>query len=156
MPPVTLSLPDPETCHADLHVPMQPAVRLALPLGLTPVSAGFPSPADDYEDRRLDINDYLIRNPISTFFFPVQGDSMQGAEIFEGDMLVVDRSITPMHGHIVVAFINGERLVKRLSCRRGGVTLLAENAAYPPLVLTEGAELVIWGVVIGKFKRLPA
>lgn len=128
---------------------------MALPLGLTPVSAGFPSPAEDYEDKRLDISDYLVRNPVSTFFFPVQGDSMQGAEIFDGDILVADRRVAPRHGHIVVAFINGDRLVKRLDRKGGCVALVAEHPAYPTLELSEGAELEIWGVVIGKFKRLP-
>lgn len=137
-----------------LHPALSPA-PMALPLGLTPVSAGFPSPAEDYEDKRLDVNDYLVRNPVATFFFPVQGDSMQGAEIFNGDILVVDRSVSPQHGHIVVAFINGERLVKRLHRKGARVALVAEHPAYPPLELTEGAELEIWGVVIGKFKRLP-
>lgn len=127
-----------------------------IPLGLTPVSAGFPSPAEDYADKRLDINDYLVRNPVSTFFFPVRGDSMQGAEIFDGDILVVDRSVRAQHGHVVVAFVNGERLVKRLHCRGGRLALLAENPAYPALEVAEGSELEIWGVVIGKFKRLPA
>lgn len=126
-----------------------------IPLGMTPVSAGFPSPAEDYADRRLDINDYLVRNPVSTFFFTVRGDSMQDADIDDGDILVVDRSIEPAHGHIVVAFVNGERLVKRLYRRGGRVALLAENKAYPPLVLTEGAEMEIWGVVIGLAKRIP-
>lgn len=136
--------------------PFLDALKRTWPLGLTPISAGFPSPAEDYADRRLDINEYLVRNPVSTFFFSVQGDSMQGAEIFNGDILVVDRSIAPSHGHIVVAFLNGERLVKRLYRRGGRVALVAENAAYPPIELHEGAELVIWGVVVGKFKRIGA
>jgi DNA polymerase V len=127
---------------------------LPLPVDAVKVSAGFPSPAADYEDNRLDINDYLIVNPVSTFFFPVQGDSMQGAEIFDGDVLVVDRSIKPRHGHIVIAFVDGERLVKRLHYRTGRVALVAENPTYPPIELEEGMELVIWGVVTGKFKRL--
>lgn len=127
---------------------------LPLPVDTVKVSAGFPSPAADYEEQRLDINDYLVTNPVSTFFFPVQGDSMQGAEIFSGDVLVVDRSIKPRHGHIVVAFVDGERLVKRLHYRPGRVALVAENPAYPPIELQEGMELVIWGVVTGKFKRL--
>ena len=120
------------------------------------MSAGFPSPAEDYEDKRLDINEYLVRNPVATFFFPVQGDSMQGAGILDGDILVVDRSVTPQHGHIVVAFINGERLVKRLHKRAERIALLAENPDYPALELTGDLELVIWGVVIGKFQRVPA
>lgn len=128
--------------------------RVFIPLGAAKVSAGFPSPAADYEDKRLDINEYLIRNPVSTFFFPVQGDSMQGAEIFDGDILVVDRSIKAMHGHIVIAFVDGERLVKRLHHRDGRVALVAENPAYPTIATHGDMELVIWGVVIGKFKRL--
>lgn len=140
---------------AGLMRPLLSPPLLALPLGLTPVSAGFPSPAEDYEDKRLDINDYLVRNPVSTFYFPVQGDSMQGAEIFDGDILVVDRSVSPRHGHIVVAFINGERLVKRLHRQGGRVALVAEHPDYPTLELNEGAEFEIWGVVVGKFKRLP-
>lgn len=119
------------------------------------VSAGFPSPAADHEERRLDINEYLVRNPISTFFFPVQGDSMEGGQIFDGDVLVVDRSVKASHGSVVVAFIDGERLVKRLWNRGGRVALVAENPAYPPLEIREGSELVVWGVVIGKFRRFP-
>jgi len=141
-----------------LDVPVRAAINppcLRLPLGLTPVSAGFPSPAEDYADKRLDLNQYLVRNPVSTFFFQVRGDSMQDAQIFDGDILVVDRSIEACHGHIVVAFVNGERLVKRLYRRGGRVALLAENKSYPPLVLTEGAEMEIWGVVIGLAKRIP-
>lgn len=134
--------------QADQH-----ACPLHLPIDTVKVSAGFPSPAADYEERRLDINEYLVPNPVSTFFFPVQGDSMQGAEIFDGDILVVDRSINPRHGHIVIAFVNGDRLVKRLYVRNGRVALLAENTAYPVLEMCEGTELVIWGVVTGKFKR---
>lgn len=119
------------------------------------VSAGFPSPAADHEERRLDINEYLVRNPISTFFFPVRGDSMEGGQIFDGDVLVVDRSVKASHGSVVVAFVDGERLVKRLWNRGGRVALVAENPAYPPLEIREGSELVVWGVVIGKFRRFP-
>jgi len=146
-------LPAPED-FPDHRFPFANVLKQALPLGLTPVSAGFPSPAEDYADRSLDINEYLVRNPVSTFFFQVQGDSMQGAEIFDGDILVVDRSVTPQHGHIVVAFLNGERLVKRFFRRGGRVALIAENPAYPAIDLHEGAELVIWGVVVGKFNRI--
>ncbi len=149
----TLSRPEDFPDH---RFPCQDQSPQAFPLGLTPVSAGFPSPAEDYADRSLDINDYLVRNPVSTFFFPVSGDSMEGAEIFNGDILVVDRSIRPVHGHIVVAFLNGERLVKRLHQRGGQVALVAENPAYPTIALNEALELVIWGVVVGKFKRFGA
>lgn len=150
------SASSPVPAFPDALQPRIPATPCPLPLGLAPVSAGFPSPAEDYEDKRLDINEYLIRNPVATFFFPVQGDSMGGAGILDGDILVVDRSVTPLHGHIVVAFINGERLVKRLYKRAERVALLAENTDYPALELTGDLELVIWGVVIGKFQRVPA
>ncbi len=126
---------------------------LRLPCDPGSVSAGFPSPAGDFEELSLDINEYLVRNPPATFFFPVRGDSMEGAEIFDGDVLVVDRSIQARHGHIVVAFVNGERLVKRLHCRAGRVVLMPENPRYPPLEIREGMEFSIWGVVTGKFKR---
>jgi len=135
-------------------VPLPDAPRQYLPIDSTKVSAGFPSPAADYVDRSLDINEYLVRNPVSTFFFPVEGDSMEGAEIFDGDILVVDRSIKASHGHIVVAFVNGERLVKRLYHRAGKVALVAENSKYPPLVIHDGNELTVWGVVVGRFKRM--
>ena len=138
------------------HQPLLNAALCLLPIDSGKISAGFPSPAADYEERRLDINTYLIRNPVATFFFPVEGCSMEGAEIFAGDILVVDRSIAPRHGHIVVAFLNGERLVKRLHHRAGRTALVAENPDYPPLEINEGLELVVWGVVTGKFKRLPA
>lgn len=136
-----------------IFVPLLGAPRLELPLGSVKVSAGFPSPAADYEDRRLDINEYLVRNPVSTFFFAVEGDSMEGAEIFDGDILVVDKSVRPRHGHIVVAFVDGQRLVKRLFRRAGRVALVAENPNYPTLDIHEGQELEVWGVVVGKFKR---
>jgi DNA polymerase V len=137
-----------------IFIPLFDTPRCPLPLDGVKVSAGFPSPAADYEDQRLDINDYLVRNPVSTFFFAVEGDSMEGAEIFAGDILVVDKSIRPRHGHIVVAFVDGERLVKRLYNRAGRTALIAENAVYPALEIREGMELVVWGVVTGKFKRL--
>ena len=99
MPIVPMSSPNfqPETCP-DIRWARNDAPRRYRPLGLVKVSAGFPSPAADYEDRRLDINEYLIRNSVSTFFFPVEGNSMEGAEIFSGDILVVDKSISPKHG----------------------------------------------------------
>jgi len=141
---------------AGVFIPLLAAPRLELPLGAVKISAGFPSPAADYEDRRLDINEYLVRNPVSTFFFAVEGDSMEGVEIFDGDILVVDKSVRPRHGHIVVAFLDGQRLVKRLFRRAGRVALVAENPNYPTLDIHEGQELEVWGVVVGKFKRFGA
>ena len=124
-----------------IFVPLPDAPRRPLPLDGVKVSAGFPSPAADYEDARLDINDYLVRNPVSTFFFAVQGDSMQGAEIFDGDILVVDRSIRARHGHVVVAFINGERLGEAplspwrpssAGCREPGLSGAGDSGRHGP------------------------
>lgn len=146
----------PAICSPECFQWLLPAIDaplLPLPLGMVKVSAGFPSPAADYQDEHLDINQYLVRNAVSTFFFPVEGNSMEGAEIFAGDILVVDRSLRARDGHIVVAFVDGERLVKRLSCRGELIRLLAEHSDYPPLLIREGMEFLVWGVVVGKFKR---
>lgn len=128
--------------------------RRPLPLDVVGLSAGFPSPAADYEEKRLDINEYLVRNPVSTFIFSVAGDSMKGAGIFNGDKLVVDRSVVAGHGDIVVAFVNGERLVKYLYTRDGPVRLAAANPIYPAIEIKEGMDMVVWGVVTGKFTRM--
>ena len=119
----------------------------ARPLFLSGVSAGFPSPADDYLDRRLDLNEHLIKNPAATFFVKVAGDSMTGAGINDDDMLIVDRSLEPASGNIVIAVINGELAVKRLLKKNGNCQLVAENQHYPPLEINEDTPLEIWGVV---------
>ena len=112
------------------------------------VEAGFPSPADDYLEGGLDLNEHLIEHPAATFFLRVSGDSMTGAGIHAGDILIVDRSITPGDGKIVIAAVDGELTVKRL-CRRGGqIRLLSENPRYPPININTGQDLHIWGVVI--------
>jgi DNA polymerase V len=125
---------------------MEP-LRLALPLFANRVPAGFPSPADDYVEDTLDLNQQLVRNPAATFFVRVQGNSMTGAGIFDGDTLVVDRAITPRSGNIVVAVVDGELTVKRLFQRQGKTRLLPENPEFAPIEFTDGQELVIWGVV---------
>jgi len=117
------------------------------PLFLSGVSAGFPSPADDYLDRRLDLNEHLIKNPAATFFVRVAGDSMTGAGINDDDMLIVDRSLEPANGNIVIAVINGELAVKRLLKKNGDCQLVAESQHYPPLDINEDTPLEIWGVV---------
>lgn len=110
-------------------------------------------PAEGYAEKGLDINDYLVRNKASTYFFRVFGDSMVGARIHDGDMLVVDRSIKPKHGHIVLAVINNEYTVKRLYAGNGVIKLHAENPAYPPIRFRENDELQVWGVVVGTVAR---
>lgn len=126
---------------------LEKRVPLELPLFLSKVSAGFPSPADDYLECKLDLNEYLIKKPAATFFVKVVGDSMQEAGIHSGDLMIVDRSIEPSHGKIVVAALDGELTVKRLSCHNGRVQLLPENADYLPIDITEEQDMVIWGVV---------
>lgn len=127
--------------------------RAAYPLSCDKVSAGFPSPAADYTDTELDINDYLVRNKEATFFFVVKGESMRDLHIFDGDLLVVDRSITPVSGNIVIALVNGECVCKQLYSEHGFVELRAGNPAYKTLVPNEDG-LEIWGVVVGTFKRI--
>ncbi|SFU67519.1 LexA family protein [Nitrosospira multiformis] len=138
-----------------LYRAADPAPVCRLPLLLQRIPAGFPSPADEYAEAALDLNTYLIRNKVSTFFFRVMGDSMTGANIHDGDLLVVDRSIEPKHGHIVLAVINNEYTVKRLYHLDGAVELHAENPVYPPIRFQEHDELQVWGVVIGAVSRFP-
>lgn len=125
-----------------------------LPLYLSAVSAGFPSPADDHIERTLDLNEHLIRNKEATFFVRVSGRSMTGVGILDGDILVVDRSIEPMPGKIVVAAVNGELTVKTLVRKSGKVWLAAENPDYAPLEMKDGMECVIWGVVTSAIHAL--
>ena len=119
----------------------------ALPLYATGVSAGFPSPADDYVESALDLNEHLVREPAATFFVRAQGESMVGAGIHDGDLLVVDRSAEITNGKVVIACINGELTVKRYTCREGKVRLAPENPAYKSLYLHEGDDVRMWGVV---------
>ena len=121
-------------------------VRL-FPLYASKVAAGFPSPADDYIESRLDLNEYLVRHKEATFFLRVKGDSMAGANIHDGSLLIVDRAAEPRHGDIVVAVVNGELTVKRLYRRDGLVKLLAESESYPEILIKPESDLVVWGVV---------
>ena len=130
-----------------------------MPTQLTPmyshsISAGFPSPADDYIEDRLDLNALLVNNKAATFFLRVKGDSMLNAGIHHGDIIVVDRSIQPVHRAIVVAVVDGELTVKRLISRGGITELHAENPRYLPIRLQEGQELTIWGVVTSSIHQL--
>lgn len=117
------------------------------PLYSSHVRAGFPSPADDYIETHLDLNAHLIKHPAATFFVIAEGDSMTDAGIQSGDMLIVDKSLPAVHGKIIIAAIDGELTVKRLSRVAGCVYLLPENSKYPPIEITDEQDLVIWGVV---------
>ena len=118
-----------------------------LPFFNTSIPAGFPSPADDYVEQHLDLNDFMIKHPSSTFFVRVEGESMRDAGILSGDMLVVDRSLTPSHGRIVVALLDGEFTVKRLLIEKDHVYLAPENADYSPIKIQPESLFQIWGVV---------
>lgn len=115
------------------------------PLYSCSVSAGFPSPADDHIESKLDLNSHLIKNPSASFFLRVSGESMIGAGINEGDLLVVDRSIPATNGKIVIAAVSGELTVKRLHIGKNGTFLLPENPAYSPITVSD--DTLIWGVV---------
>jgi len=120
---------------------------LQLPLFLTGVQAGFPSPADDYIEKRLDLNELVIQHPTATFFVRVVGDSMNGANMHSGDILVVDRSIEPSNGRVIVAVINGEFTVKRMTVKEQKIILIPENPAYPSIPITPECDFQVWGVV---------
>ena len=128
-----------------------PFIPLALPHFLWKASCGqsrFPSAAQDYEQAELDLNQRFITNPPATFFVTAIGESMIGAGIHPGSTLIVNRALKPKSSSIVVALVDGELIVKRLYKRAGVVKLLSEpEAAYPPIVMQEGQELIIWGVV---------
>jgi DNA polymerase V len=118
-----------------------------------PVSAGFPSPAEDYLEGKLDLNRHLVANPAATFYVRVSGNSMTGVGIFSGDLLVVDRSLEPTPGQIVIAVLNGELTVKRLHVEGNRLFLKAENDSYSPIEVTEFQDLCIWGVVTSAIHR---
>jgi DNA polymerase V len=118
------------------------------------VPAGFPSPAADHTQERIDLNKQLIRNKEATYIFRVKGDSMTGAGIYEGDALLVDRSMDPKHNNIVIAQLNNEFTVKRLYRRGGVVKLIAENPIYPPRLIKEEDDFIVWGVVTNNIHKL--
>lgn len=126
------------------------AKKLHLPLYLAGVQAGFPSPADDFIDKRLDLNEHLIAHPAATFFVRAVGDSMLGAGIHDGDLLIVDRAAEACSGKVVIAAVHGELTVKRLERRGERMLLVPANPDYPAIDVTEGASggegFEIWGV----------
>ena len=121
--------------------------RCELPLFESPVAAGFPSPAEEYVEGRLDLNKFLIKHPAATFFVRVSGESMTGAGIHPGDLLVVDRAVEPTHGKVVIASINSELTVKRLHCKGDTLLLMPENPLFEPLQILEAMNFEVWGVV---------
>lgn len=124
-----------------------------IPFFASPVVAGFPSPANDFIDKRLDLNEFLIAHPAATFFVRAEGDSMNGAGIQDGDYLIVDRAIQARNGMVIVAVLNGEFTVKRLRQSEGMVFLEAENPNYKRLEVTEDMDFEVWGVVTSVIHR---
>ena len=126
----------------------------SIPLFLIKIPAGFPSPAADYVEEGLDLNTYLVKHKAASFYFTVEGDSMIGAGILAGDRVLVDRSIEPKHGHIVVAVISNEFTLKRLYRRHGVVELRPENPVYKAIIVNDDDDLQIWGVVAGVVRKV--
>ena len=129
------------------YLPAFNPAKLRLPLYMSKVPAGYPATADDHIERRIDLNAALVKNKDTTFMVKVKGDSMTGANILDGDMLIVDRSLPAKSGRIVVAAIQGEVTVKRFKIKQGESWLLPENPAYQPMRITAETDCTIWGVV---------
>jgi DNA polymerase V len=132
----------------------QSILRLRIPLFLERVSAGFPSPAEDYIEKTLDLNELCIQHPAATFFVRVQGESMIEAGIFPGDVLVVDRSLDAKHGDIIIASLESEMTVKELHLKPPPVCLLPRNPAYRPILIEDGMVLEVFGVVTNVVRSL--
>lgn len=130
----------------EIYIPDNSTV-IKRPVFMESVSAGFPSPADSYIEGELDLNRHLIKKPASTFFVRVSGDSMTGAGIFSGDLLIVDRAEEAKDKKVVIAVIDGELTVKRMRIKNGRISLVPENDNYTPIEFDESSEVEIWGVV---------
>jgi len=126
---------------------LEPKTELRLPLFISRMPAGFPSPASDYVEQKLDLNEYLIKHPAATYFVRVEGDSMINAGIFENDILIVDRALEARNNDVVVAALNGELTVKRIHYKNDRAFLIADNPDYNPMEITPEMDFNIWGVV---------
>ena len=130
-----------------INSPCLDSLPISIPLFSTAISAGFPSPADDHLEAHLDLNRYLIGQPTATFFMRFEGEPMIESGLYQGDLLIVDRSISPVDGKIVVAAINGDLVVRRLHSNGKSVKLLAENPNCPIICISQDSEFQIWGVI---------
>ncbi len=127
--------------------PFEKRIKNSMPLFMAKISAGFPSPADDYVDKKIDLNEHLIKHPAATFFIRVVGDSMINAGIHSGDILIVDRAIEPADNKIIIAVLDGELTVKRIRKKKDKLFLAPENPAFEPLEVTPAMNFEVWGVV---------
>lgn len=134
--------------------PIDIATKLVLPFVCEGISAGFPSPADDFLDTGIDLNKELIKHPSATFYGRVKGDSMKDLGIHNGDLLVIDRSVEPLNGKIAVCFIDGEFTVKQIQLTKDGCWLLPANEKYKPIKVDGNSHFLIWGIVIHVIKYL--
>ncbi|SMQ85274.1 DNA polymerase V [Devosia lucknowensis] len=137
-----------------MPVPLSSLFQLSVPLVGRTVHAGFPSPADDFIEDMIDLNQVLVQNPTATFLWRVVGDCMVDVKIFPGDVVIVDRSISPKHRSIVLAIVDGEPTLKRLNRRGGTFVLQNENAKLPPFLVSDGTEVSVWGVVTATIRDL--
>jgi DNA polymerase V len=140
-------------------LPLARSQKLELPLYASRLRAGFPSPADDYLEGKIDLNKYLVEHSAATFLVRIEGDSMTGAGIFPGDIAIVDRSlvdgdIKAMHNKIVLAVLDGEFTIKRLCVKGKAVSLVPENDKYQPIAVADGSDFTIWGVVKHSIRHL--
>ena len=124
-----------------------------IPLFEGGVSAGFPSPAQDFSEHSIDLNLALIKNPASTFFTKVSGDSMKDLGIFNGDLLVIDKSLDPVDGKIAVCFIDGEFTLKKINLDKDSCWLMPANENYKPIKVTEENDFIVWGIVTYSIKE---
>ena len=127
--------------------------RVELPFYDVGIQAGFPSPADDFIELSIDINKEYIKNRDSTFFARVKGHSMKNVGIFDGDLLIIDKSIEPQDNKIAICQVDGDFTVKRIKIDNDTVWLIAENEAYDPIKVTSDNELMIWGIVVASIKK---
>jgi DNA polymerase V len=137
-----------------MPVPLSTLIAIRVPLVGQSVHAGFPSPADDFIEDMIDLNQVLVPNPTASYLWRVVGDCMIDVKIFPGDVVVVDRSLSPKHRDVVLVIIDGDPTLKRLN-RRGGVMILHnENAKLPPFTIAEGTEVSVWGVVTNTIRGI--
>ena len=126
--------------------------ELSIPIAEGGISAGFPSPAEDFLDLSIDLNKELIKNPSSTFYARVKGQSMQDMGIDSGDLVIIDKSIEPKNGKIAICFIDGEFTMKRIKIEKDCCWLVPANKKYQPIKVTADNDFVIWGIVVHVIK----
>jgi DNA polymerase V len=144
--------PKPLTNTLDFFIPSF-TKRVEFPFYDVGIRAGFPSPADDFIELSIDINKEYIKNRDSTFFAKVKGHSMKNVGIFDGDLLIIDKSIAPQDNKIAICQVDGDFTVKRIKIEHDAVWLIAENEAYDPIKVTADNELIIWGIVVASIKK---